>query len=339
MRIAIYPRTSFYGDKYSNPYIDDFIQTLERNGIVVDNQPSKNPLLSVILKSYKSDIYIFHWIESVPDFKHGYLQTMAAIVFLFYLKISGRKIVWFLHNKQSHSAKHRLAKLMITTIIMRIADMIITHSKEGIDVVREKYPQAAARTFFLNHPTKDRITEDNSHATPKTDLLIWGTISPYKRITELARFATRNHWESKIRIIGRCISKDAESELKSLSTINQNISFENRGITFSELKDEIRLCRFVLIPYASESMLSSGLLMDSLSFGASVIGPNVGSFKDYKEEKLLNVYTFDHFKDIPHIVDMAKKKANAHDYHKFLEENNWDSFGSKLHKMMLSLNR
>ena len=38
--------------------------------------------------------------------------------------------------------------------------------------------------------------------------------------------------------------------------------------------------------------------MDSLSFGAKVIGPAVGSFRDYAAEPLLNVYTFHTFDDI-----------------------------------------
>lgn len=65
------------------------------------------------------------------------------------------------------------------------------------------------------------------------------------------------------------------------------ISIEDRSIPFEELKQEIRRSRFVLVPYAAESILSSGILMDSLSFGAKVIGPAVGSFRVYATEPCL----------------------------------------------------
>ena len=105
------------------------------------------------------------------------------------------------------------------------------------------------------------------------------------------------------------------------------ISIEDRSIPFEELKQEIRRSRFVLVPYAAESILSSGILMDSLSFGAKVIGPAVGSFRDYAAEPLLNVYIFHTFDDIQELVGKANEATDIAGYNRFLNAHSWNEFG------------
>lgn len=298
MKVTIYPHSTSKGDIRVNPYISDFIQTLEQNGMIIANPPHKNPLFSLIPQKTDSDAYIFHWLENVPDYKYGVLQTLAAIWLLFKIKLHNKKVIWFLHNKQPHIMKHRWSKKLLIRLLLRKADLIVTHATEGIKVVQDQYPKAVPRTIFLHHPTKNRI-EEYMPQPAETDLLIWGNISRYKGVPEFVRFATRHSLKLKTKIIGKCSSTELLEELRTEG--NDRISIEDRSIPFDELKQEIRKSRFVLIPYAAESILSSGILMDSLSFGAQVIGPDVGSFKDYAADPLLNVYTFHTFEDIPNL--------------------------------------
>ncbi|BDW75614.1 hypothetical protein BFINE_14090 [Bacteroides finegoldii DSM 17565] len=101
--------------------------------------------------------------------------------------------------------------------------------------------------------------------------------------------------------------------------------------SFEKLSNYVACSRFVLIPYCPDSVLSSGVLMDSLSFGAKVIGPATGSFIDYSHNSLLNVHTFKSLDDIAVILsDYKKEKASLVGYRQFLDENAWQYFGSKI---------
>lgn len=310
MKVTIYPHSTSKGDIRVNPYISDFIQTLEQNGMIIANPPHKNPLFSLIPQKTDSDAYIFHWLENVPDYKYGVLQTLAAIWLLFKIKLHNKKVIWFLHNKQPHIMKHRWSKKLLIRLLLRKADLIVTHATEGI--IEEYMPQPA-----------------------ETDLLIWGNISRYKGVPEFVRFATRHSLKLKTKIIGKCSSTELLEELRTEG--NDRISIEDRSIPFDELKQEIRKSRFVLIPYAAESILSSGILMDSLSFGAQVIGPDVGSFKDYAADPLLNVYTFHTFEDIPNLVNKANKAVNIADYNRFLDTHSWNEFGKEFQNLLLKI--
>lgn len=342
MRITVYPRNICHNEIQVNPYIRDFIGAMEQNGATVANPPHKNPLFSLLGGRPDSDVYIFHWLENVPDYKYGMLQTMAAVWFILKIKLSKRKLVWFLHNKQPHTTKHRWAKRGLIRLLMRKADLIVTHATEGLAVVYEQCPPAVSKAVFFHHPTKNRLTlpanmaEERSNTTnarapkedssPQTDLLIWGNISAYKGVPEFVRFATEKQLSLKTRIIGRCSSQELFADISRLA--NPYITIENRSISFDELSREIQQSRFVLIPYASESILSSGILMDSLSFGAKVIGPSVGSFRDYATEPLVKVYTFDRFEDIPVIFqNNVPVKADPAHYADFLDTHSWETFG------------
>ena len=85
-------------------------------------------------------------------------------------------------------------------------------------------------------------------------------------------------------------------------------------------------------------MNPSEFLMDSLSFGSKIIGPEVGSFKDYAREKRLNVYTFHDYEDIEKTVACYKTTPiSLEDYRSFLNENNWEHFGNRIIKLVKSL--
>ena len=50
--------------------------------------------------------------------------------------------------------KHRWSKKLLIHLLLRKADLIVTHATEGIKVVQDQYPKAVAKTVFLHHPTK-----------------------------------------------------------------------------------------------------------------------------------------------------------------------------------------
>lgn len=337
MKAAVFPRLPVGNGQYGNPYIQDFVKALEGCGITVVNPPHKNPLLSILHLRPMPEAYIFHWIEDIPSAPHGFLQTCAAVWLILRAKAGKRKVVWFFHNKRPHGEAHGRMKKLMSRFIVKRADLIVTHAREGLEVIRRQRPQSAARAVFLHHPTKNRISFRGAPSAPETDLLVWGTISPYKKVLELVRFAVLRHWGLRIKIIGKCDLEQMREELEEAAKESPCITFENRGIPFAELEAEIRKSKFVLVPYAQESVLSSAVLMDSLSFGARVIGPDAGSFKDYAQEPQVGVYTFGTFSGIPAVVSREYRPLDIGNYKAFLDSHSWNAFGEAFSQLLRRL--
>ncbi|WP_321438993.1 glycosyltransferase [uncultured Bacteroides sp.] len=330
MNVTVFPNLLASADN-NNPYIQDFIQSLNQTeNIKVINAPHKNPLKSLLYPKNQGDCFIFHWIETTPERPHGILQTITAILLIIYLRLIGKKIVWFLHNKEPHSPRYYKLEKGMMRFMAHISHLIITHSKEGIKVVQELTPKAVHKTVFMHHPTKNRMGIITPNPVKKYQLLIWGSISKYKGVLEFVRFVEEHPFKQPVSImmIGKCGSSElAESITQHLP---ENITWLKESPSFDELKSYIDAAQFVLIPYLSGSVLSSGLLMDSLSYGAKVIGPDTGSFKDYASEKQLGVYVFNDLSEIESIIENAQNDKKEFDYPDFLNRNNWEAFAKQL---------
>ena len=335
-QFVVFPNLTVSPAQRPNPYIQDYIEALNRlPNVRVINPAHKNPLLSLLPPSRWGDVFIFNWFESIPDFKYGPLQAFTATAFLLFQRLRGKKIVWMLHNKKPHAQGRDGMKTFLARLIAKNSSLIITHSEEGVRLVHDDFPYAARKVHYIDHPTKCRLqlATAASTAEKKYDLLIWGTIARYKGIFEFVDYIRTN----KIDHLRICIVGGAsETVFKDLKAIcPDNITPINQRPSFDELADYINQSEFVLCPYAPETILSSGMLMDSLSFGAKVIGPEVGSFKDYASNSLLNVYTFKSFDDIAGIAQRHKHDSvSLANYRRFLEENDWTHYAQKLAKLL-----
>lgn len=337
IRFTVFPYLRILPGQKANPYIHDFVTSLKREGISeVANPPHKNPLLSLFPPRHWGDVFIFNWFESIPDFKYGPLQSVAAICFVILLKLNRRKIIWVLHNKKPHAGGHTWLKKLLTRFIARKSDLILTHATEGVEMIKTHHPYATGKVHFLHHPTKNRLPEPSAVENPEYDLLIWGSISRYKGVLEYLTYLKDNPQNLKVCIIGTCSPDSLADEIRRIAP--GNVTFICKSPSFEELADYIRRSSFVLAPYCPDSVLSSGILMDSLSFGARIIGPEVGSFKDYAREPRLKVYTFHDYDDIKKIVISHKTApVQMEGYRSFLEENNWDSFGIRIIELVKSI--
>lgn len=332
-KITIYPHiaysTSYKEAAHPNPYIDDFVSALVRSESVASiNAPSKNPLLSILPLSKWGDITIFNWFENIPNYKHGLLQTLAAFVYVAALRITGRKVVYILHNKKVHSHRYEKVSQWLMSYIIRYSHLIVTHSQEGISFLKANYPSAVKKAHFLHHPTKNRLS--NNEKEKKYDLIIWGGIQRYKGVLEFLEFLqAQQAFHPSICIVGRCSDKQLEGEIRQLCT--DHITLIPQSLPFEEIGEWIRMSHFVLIPYNPETILSSGVLMDSLSFGAKVIGPDAGSFKDYASSPLLCVYSYKTLADLPHLFQKhLQDEVVLTAYEKFLNDNSWDQFVERI---------
>lgn len=329
---TVFPNIKQSPETKANPYIKDFISAIDSTeGCKVINEEHKNPLLSILRPSKWGDVFILNWFENIPDFKYGYIQSILAILFLFAIKIKRRRIIWILHNKKPHSENKKTIKRLLTYLIAKTSDVIVTHASEGVTLINKKYKFTTNKAFYIDHPTKNRLDMIKPISNcSQYDLLIWGNIIGYKGVYQYLKYIKENSIDNiRICVIGKCTTQKIASDITSVATKNTTIIF--KGASFEELAQYISMSEFVLMPYLQDSILSSGILMDTLSFGAKIIGPNTGSFKDYAKNNNLNVYVFDEYKDISNII-IANRNAtiSTEGYNKFLNENNWGNFIRKV---------
>lgn len=330
LRFTVFPHYT----KDNNPYIRDMIAALNAHPDTrVVNPVSKHSVLSLLPPSHWGKVFIFNWFESIPDFKYGTAFSLIMLLYIRLLKLCGKKIVWVFHNKMPHEAGKLWLKRRLARRIARLSDLIVTHASEGLDTIREVYPYAAGKAHFLHHPTKNHLADAPS-GDKKYDLLIWGSITPYKGIVEFLGWLRKQPGLNlRICICGGCSSEQLHHEIQQLVT--DHVEFIPKRLTAEDIGRLTAQSHFVLSTYRPESILSSGVLMDSLSYGAKVIGPDVGSFKDYARLPELDVYTYQQFDEIPALVAAHRdEKVDTAAYARFLDENSWPHFVDTLMQLI-----
>lgn len=318
MKIYIYPTYTPSRDKSGNLYIKYFHDAFRQQGFQLSNNLWQLGILS-LFANLKSDMFIIQWVDLIPNKKCGKIQFLFFIIGLLLLRFRRKKIVWILHNKRAHNGKSRFVDWSMS-LMAKYSNLVITHSLEGVDFFNSEYPKYKGKCFYIPHPVYS--DEISCSETFKWDYIIWGNISQRKNVAEFLEYAKniKYYKDKKVLICGRCTDMSYAQRINN--ACSENVTFENKFLTDSELSKRIMQSRCVLFTYSPDSVLSSGALIYSLNFCKPIIGPNVGSFKDLNTI----VRTYDDLSQIEKIEMFDNAKACE----LYIEENKWSCLPNKI---------
>lgn len=327
-KVFIYPTYTPNRDKSGNLYIKYFHNAFQQNSNwKLDNKGWKLGITSILF-NLNCNIFIIHWVDLIPYKKFGKIQFIIFILCIFLLKLLRKQIIWVLHNKHAHRGKSRIVNACMS-LMSTFADIVVTHSQEGVTFFDNKFPKQKGKCFYIPHPVY--TTETFKGNEIKWDYIIWGNINKRKKIVDFLQYANSCTFfkNKKILICGKCNDKEYDQQIQS--ECKPNITYINKFIQEQELKEYICHSQIILFTYNTDSILSSGALIYSLNFYKPIIGPKAGSFVDL--EGIVSCY--DTFKDIPHINNHCSKSLIK----TYIEENTWEKFPNKLSSIINNLQK
>lgn len=334
--IFIYPLTARVKNlKFVNPYLDDLVDSLGHHFYIVNKEnPSAMGVFGLYKYLYKTNYVLFNWIEKLPENKAGVVQTIGFFLLLPLFRLFNIKIIWTMHNKLTHAKKHQRISNAIFKAMIRRSDFILTHSSEGITFGDSLIKGSRKKIYYFPHPVKDRRSRKTINK--KYDILIWGSLSPYKGIDQFLEYLHSKRLADKYKILitGTASSDDYFEKLSSFKT--KSIEINNEFIEDSTLQQINEESKLVLFSYSKASILSSGALMDSIGFGADIIGPHVGAFADLAKDKI--VETFHNFDELIQKIDLKlenkKTQEDKSNTELFLKGNSWDKYAENVYTLL-----
>lgn len=331
--IFLYPKHNrYYGSP--NPYIFDFHRELSQKHRIVNKNALGLGTLNLFIYLIPTEIFIFNWIETLPQKKFGRLQVIGFIIFLRLARLFKKKIVWILHNKGSHHQGDNKRANVIFNLMMRKSDKIITHSASGKSFVRDNFKDQLGKVEVIMHPIRELFPIISKKKT--IDFLIWGSVYKYKGIDKFLNFLTSLPAENqyRVKIVGKCFDKQYLKEITAY--VDGKIEFCNEVLDLEEIYELAQESRFILFTYNSDTVISSGSLIDSIRMGSVILGPHHGAFKDLSHLSFVDTYEdFDQIPKIHRAFDTDEQKLKS-EREAFFEENNWTKFINKLDYTLLN---
>ena len=316
-KIYIYPSDPQIGQKkIKNPYITNFSSSLKGKMEIITLKRRTMAGLDFLRCSIKSDIIIANWVESISSNRAGVIQFLLASITLLYIKISHKKLVWMVHNMQPHEGRSVFSDVL-SKELASFADVIITHSQDAVKLVHDKYGK---HSFYRCHPITP-FQYGKSDTQKSIDILIWGTIIPYKGISEFISSPMIQKSNYQILISGICTDKSLENKI--LEYCNDHIIFKNVRMDFNKIQALINNSRYVVFPYKKDSVSSSGVLIDTIAMGGTPIGPHRGAFKDLQDEGVCIKYKNED--ELCRILSGSHQIDNI-TREQFVQNNSWESF-------------
>jgi len=328
--VFIYPIGDSDKSHTKNPYISNFITALNKQVKVV-NYKEKNRLgiIDAYRYFFKSDIFILNWTENIPSMKFGILQFISFVFLPFVIKLFNKEFIWVLHNKKPHSEGSFMANYCMRISAKR-STKIITHSKEGVEFISDKYNLIDLnKVLYMPHPVYLNSIIDNSRNEITWDYIIWGTISKYKGILEFLTELSNSSFThgKKILVCGYCPDSNYLKKIRNYES--SDVTIIEGFLEEVELSSYIARSTCILFLYQESTVLSSGALIKSLSYKKQIIGPNIAAFKDLKELELIDTYV--EYDDI-FKININNNKMKVEKINTFVMENNWDNFATNLLK-------
>ena len=348
-KIIVYPFP--YGSK-NNKYVSLLYSSLSRiegdlslEIINCENKFYKLLKFSNKSKNFSKNVIHIHWVNAIYGskflIKSIFLMILNFSILTYLKRFKGFKIIWTKHNYFSHDFSYPLIDIIGRKIMFKLADRVIIQQKSEYEKIKQ-----GGKFLFIPHGNyigaygplgeRNKIRDKFGIKSDEVLLISIGVVKPYKKIENVIRaFKKSNNSKLKLLISGQCSEKYAQflrEEAQGLGQIIFNFNF----IEDQNVPNYFAAADFSVFWY-DNSVLTSGAIILSLSYGVPVIARNIpaadliskgkNGFLFNNEQELIEVIS--NLPDIPEF-DRNKIVASVNDL-------NWDRVVSDFLRIFDSL--
>lgn len=281
-KIYIYPFES------ENLFLQKNKDTLAKIGYDVKRIDKKFYKEQLSLK--RKSIVILNWLEdyvytsSERSFFEETKSFVRALAILLISKIGAKKVIWIRHNYQPHNSEssHKRYNFIVNLFkLLNIKPIALEsyYSKESVS-----HP-----LYKTNAQIREVIGSVDSKEL-KYDVVFFGAIKRYKNLHNI--LAT---WPVTVPIFiaGKCSDEVYRNEILNIITERQlPVEWVNSFFSDEDLNNILLAARYVLIPHADKTMISSGSFYHAITEGCNVL-VNDTEFGRFKATQHSFVHLYD----------------------------------------------
>lgn len=284
-----------YATKEGNPYNYLIYHNIEKKGYpVYEFSFSAGDIIKAVIAT-KYRILHIHWPTHIISYSgHFYAWCRMQLFFLFIrlIKLSGRKIVWTVHNLEAHESNNHLLQKRMYNFLYQHTDGFISLNQAGLTRIREKTGKASGQKFaYIGHPhykgyyknTVDKAEARKILSIPENKFVFAfiGQIRAYKNVTALVRTFKNLKADDKYLLIAGGAHPEIAGELTSEVQDVECISLHKTFLKDDDLQIYLNAADLVVTPYSK--IFNSGSVFLNISFDKPTLAPATGAFPELQK--------------------------------------------------------
>ncbi len=297
-------------------------------------------------------VFHLHWtspilarsetLEEAIDKKNKFLEK------LFNFLLKGGSFIWTIHNVMPHNSDYPTVELELRQAIFAAANKLHIHSEKSISEIEAAFPLPRNKIDIIHHGNyincyPNYVTREQARKRfdfQERDLvfLFLGQIRPYKGIDELISAfieIQKTFPQAHLLIAGNPVHPLKKGDVAAKVKIIPNVTVEEGAIPDAELQWYFQAADVVVLPY--RKILTSGSVLNALSFSRPVIAPRVGMIEEVVQEgkngflyEIGNVSSLKTaMSKILQVQPKERKQLFAHAFES-IQKYTWDNAGYKL---------
>ncbi|MCC7546818.1 MAG: glycosyltransferase [Burkholderiales bacterium] len=314
-----------------NPYLRLMRQALASQGIEVAVVSSPWRFFLAAFR-VRPDVLHLHWLH---PHSRNLLLTLAKFcliqtaVLLFWIRRV--RIVWTIHNLESHEKDHRMLDRLGSKLVARRIDAAIVHARAQADPVCRELGLPPEKVHHVPHGNyagclSTRVAPMPQHeGGPSWPLrfLYFGILRPYKGVLELIEAFRGLHAEASLTIAGNPQGKGMGEAVRAAAGTDSRIRLFLEYVDEDELFRLIEQSDVIVLPF--KETFTSGSLVMAITCGKPVVVPHSASLEEYVDDSCAFLYRSEE----PGALGAALQRA--------LDSDRLDAMGENARRMSLDL--
>ncbi len=241
----------------------------------------------------RHDVWHLHWPERAfasPRPAKALVKTGLVALALAYAHRRGAKLVWTVHNLQSHDGRHPGLERWLWRFLGRRLAGIIHLSETSRGELARLHPELAAKPavviphghFRAAYPASPARAAARAHLGLPADapvVLYFGQIRPYKNVPALlAAWAPLAAAGARLVVVGRPASAADRAAVEAAARGCAGVDLRLALVPREEVPTYFAAADLVALPY--REILNSGAALLALSFDRPVLLPRRGALAE-----------------------------------------------------------
>lgn len=230
-----------------------------------------------------------NWFENIDDrnFFVGIRSFLRKLIVLVVIRVSGKRLVWTMHNRVSHEKGFTIFTRAITRLLLRWSHRIVIHTRQSEAILAAHGTKVLCKAVYLPHPHFIGIYGDThsapGHETSRLRLLFTGMVKPYKNLELLIDTVAAFDDGVQLTIAGKAVDEDYRQQVAVRVQHAGNVTLLPYFVPDGEMAALLAGADAVVLPYDLSSSLNSGTAILAFSYGKTVICPEIGTVTDLGE--------------------------------------------------------